>query len=75
MRLQNEAAELRMQGKKTTKRKNKRSNFFKRPDKTKTEWRRAHSDPRTDTTKIGLEDILIEASNNSDGEAEDTEMM
>ena len=27
------------------------------------------------TTKTGLEDILVEASNNSDGEAEDVEMM
>jgi hypothetical protein len=64
-----------MQGKKTAKRKNKRSNFYKRPDRTKNESSRAHSDPRTDTTKFGLEEILIEASNHSDGEAEDVEMM
>ena len=34
-----------------------------------------HSVQAVPDTKTGLEDILIEASNNSDGEAEDTEMM
>ena len=55
------------------KKKGKSSHFFKRPDKRFTEARRARS--KTDTTKTGLEDILIEASNNSDGEAGDVEMM
>ena len=64
-----------MEGKKVAKRKGKRSNFRPRPDRTKTEERRAHSGPKTDMTKTGLEDILIETSNNSDGEAEDVEMM
>ena len=64
-----------MQGKKTAKRKNKRSHFDSRKNKTMTESRRAHSDSRTHKTKTGLEDILVEASNNSDGEAEDVEMM
>ena len=63
-----------MQGKKTAKRKNKRSNFKHRPDRNMNETRRAHSDHMSDTN-TGLEDILIEASNNSDGEAEDVEMM
>ena len=70
------AAQLRMEG--TTrikKKKGKRSHFDTRKNKTMTEWRRAHSGPRTDTTKTGLEDILVEASNHSDGEAEDVEMM
>ena len=69
-----EDAELRMEG--TTrikKRKGKSSHFKHRPDKRFTETRRARS--KTDTTKTGLEDILIEASNHSDGEAEDVEMM
>ena len=65
-----------MQGKRrVAKRKGKRSHFDTRKDKTKTEERRAHSGPRTDNTKIGLEDIPVEASNNSDGEAEDVDMM
>jgi len=34
-----------------------------------------HSEQSVPTTKTGLEDILIEASNHSDGEAEDVEMM
>jgi hypothetical protein len=68
-----EDAQLRMQGKKTAKRKNKKAHFDTRKDRRFTEARRARS--KTDTTKPGLEDILIEASNNSDGEAEDTEMM
>ena len=58
-----------MEGKKVAKRKGKRSNFFKRPN------RRAQSDAKTDTSKPGLEDIPVEASNNSDGEAGNTEMM
>ena len=66
---------MRMQGKKTGKRKNKRSLFDSRKNKTMTQTRRAHSGPKTDTAKIGLEDILIEASNNSGGEAEDVEMI
>ena len=73
LRLQTEAAQLRAQGMKTAKRRNKRSNFKHRPDKSFTEARRARS--KTDTTKPGLEDILIEASNNTGGEAEDSEMM
>ena len=64
-----------MLGKRTAKRKNKRRNFRHRPDKNKNEASRAHSDPRTDTTKFGEEDIFIEAYNHSDGEAEDVEMM
>ena len=71
-----EDAEMRIQGKRRiAKRKGKRSNFKQRPDRTKTETRRAHSGPKTETTKTGLEDILIEASNNSGGEAEDTKMI
>ena len=60
------------QGKKTAKRKNKRSHFDSRKNKTMTETRRARS--KTDT-KINLEDIPVEASNNTDGEAGDSEMM
>ena len=52
---QNEKAEKRMQGKK---RKGKRSNFYKRPDKRFTEKRRALSDLKTDT-KIDIEHILL----------------
>ena len=74
MRLKKEAAQLRMQGKKTAKGKNKKGNFKHRPDRTKNEKRRALSDHRSDA-KTGMEDILIEASNHSDGEAEDSEMM
>ena len=64
-----------MEGKKVAKRMGKRSNFFKRPDKSFTENRRALSGSKTNTTKIDLDHILVEASNHSDGEAEDVEMM
>jgi hypothetical protein len=50
------------------------SKFRYRPNRTKNEKRRALSDHRSDT-KIGLDHILIEASNNTDGEAGDSEMM
>jgi hypothetical protein len=67
---QNEKAEKKMQGKK---RKGKRSKFYQRPDKTKTEKRRALSGLKTDT-KIDMDHILFGASNNYEEEAEDSEM-
>ena len=76
VRLQDEATQLRMEGKRrVAKRKGKRSNFYNRPDRTKNEASRDHSDPRTDNTKTGLEDILIEAFFHSDGEDKDVEMI
>ena len=41
-----EDAQMRMLGKRTSKRKNKRSNFKHRPDKTKTEKRKTLSTPK-----------------------------
>ena len=59
---QNEKAEMRMLGKKTAKRKNKKGNFFHHPKRTKTD------------TKIDIEHILFGASNNYEEEAEDSDM-
>ena len=64
---------MRMLGKKIAKRKNKKGNFFKRPDKRFTEKRRALSDPKTDTN-IDMDHILFGASNNYEEEAEDSDM-
>ena len=53
---------MRMLGKKTAKRKNKKCNFKHRPKRTKTD------------TKIDIEHILFGASNNYEEEAEDSDM-
>ena len=45
---QDEAAQLRMQGKKTAKRRNKKGHFHKRPDKRFTEKRKALSNTKTE---------------------------
>jgi hypothetical protein len=67
-----EAAKKRLMGKRTAKRKNKRSNFKHRPDKTKTANRRAFSSSKSD--KIDTDHNPDEASNDADDEAEDVEM-
>ena len=65
---------MRMLGKRRlTKRKGKRSNFKHRTDKTMTEKRKTLSNSKSEM-KIDLVHNLIEASNNSDDEAEDVEM-
>ena len=65
---------MRMLGKRTSKRKNKRSYFKHYRDKTKTEKRKALQNSKSDK-EINLVHILIEASNDSDDEeAEDVEM-
>ena len=65
---------MRKQGKKRIKnRKGKSSNFKHRPDKTKTEKRRALSNNKSDTM-IDLDHYPDEASDNADAEAGDVEM-
>ena len=68
-----EAAQLRMQGKKTGKRRNKRSHFDTRKNKTMTEKRRALSNTKSDTM-MDLDHNPDEASDNPDEEAGDVEM-
>ena len=46
--LQDEAAQKRMQGKKTAKRRNKKGHFRHRPDKSFTEKRKALSNTKTE---------------------------
>ena len=65
---------MRMLGKRRlAKRKGKRSHFDHRRDKTKTEKRKTLSNSKSDM-KIDLVHTLMEASDNSDDEAEDVEM-
>ena len=64
---QDEAAQLRKQGKKTANRRNKKSNFKQRPDKTKTKKRRALSNTKSDTM-IDLDHNPDEAFNDTDDE-------
>ena len=59
-----------MLGKRTSKRRNKRSNFKHRPNKSMTEKRKALSNSKSDM-KVDLDHNLMEASDNSDDEAED----
>ena len=74
MKLQDERVQLRKQGKKTAKSRNKKSNFFKRTEKTKTEKRRALSNTKSDTM-IDLDHNPDEASDDDDDEeAGDVEM-
>ena len=62
-----------MLGKKISKRKGKRSCFFKRPDKSFTEKRKALQNSKSDK-EIDLVHNHDEASDDSDVEAEDVEM-
>ena len=68
-----EDAQMRMLGKRTSKRRNKKGHFFKRPDKRFTEKRKTLSNTKSDM-EINLDHNLIEASNDVDDEAEDVEM-
>ena len=56
---------MRIQGKKTSKRRNKKSHFFKRPDKRFTEARRARSGPKSDS-KIDLDHNPDEADDSDE---------
>ena len=71
-RLQDEAAEKRMQGKRTAKRRNKKAHFFKRPHKTKTALRRANSRSKTD--KIDSSHNTDESLNYADDEGQYVDM-
>ena len=71
---QDERAQLRKQGKKTAKSRNKKSNFKHRPDKRFTEKRRALSNTKSDTM-MDLDHNPDEASDDADDEeAGDVEM-
>jgi hypothetical protein len=63
---------MRMQGKKTAKRKGKRTNFKHRPDKTMTKNRRALSSSKSD--KIDSEHNPDESYNYADDEGQDVDM-
>ena len=73
VRKKKEDAQMRMLGKRTTKRKNKRSNFYKRPDKSFTEKRKTIQNSKSEIM-IDLDHNLIEASNRSYEEADDVEI-
>ena len=72
MRLQYESAQKRIQGKRTSKRKNKRSNFFKRPKRSKTANTRDLSSSKSD--KLDSEHNPDESLNYADDEGQDVDM-
>ena len=74
MRIKKENAQMRMLGKRRlSKRKGKKSYFKHYRDKTKTEKRKTLSNSKSDM-KVDLVHNLMEASKDSDDEAEDVEM-